>query len=136
MSVRLLLQVSDDTYAQIEARATAQRRTPELSAQALLHDAAVALPVAGRAVVVSGPDLQQLEAVLGGGSVLSGGDLVAKVLRLAGISFLHVRLPFTPNQLELLAEKAERQGLTVDQLVERTAPRIYEQFFDLVERSR
>ena len=36
---------------------------------------------------------------------------------------------------EALAEKAQRNGLTVDQLIERTAPRIYEHFFDLVART-
>ena len=86
--------------------------------------------------MLHGEDLDTLETILGGGSILNAADLLKKVQRLAGISFLHLRLPFTPNQLELLTEKAARNSLTVEELVNRTAPRIYEQFFDLIERSR
>lgn len=134
MDTLLRLTVDDATYARLDARATATRRALTLEATRLLQTAAQVLPLSGRAVVIAGEALDRLESMLGGGSVLDPADLVKKTERLAGISFLHCRLPFTPNQLEALAEKAARQGLTVEQLVERTAPRIYEQFFDLVAR--
>lgn len=130
----LRIRVEDATLTQLQARADAQRRDLELCASALVRDAAKVLPISGRAVVLSGETLEALERILGGGSVLNGADLQKKVERLAGISFLHVRLPFTPNQLEALKEKAERNSLTVEELVNRTAPRIYEHFFDLVAR--
>lgn len=136
MDTLLRLHVSDDTTTALITRADALRRPLELVAQQLLSWAAKVLPAQGRAVVLTGAELETLEAVLGGGSALNAGDLVQKVERLAGVSFLHARLPFTPNQLEALTEKAARNGLTVQQLVDRTAPRIYEQFFDLIERSR
>lgn len=135
MEALLRIRVTDDTLQRLQDRATAQHRDLELVTQQLLALASRALPASGRVVVVSGEALQTLEAILGGGSILNEGDLQKKVERLAGVSFLHVRLPFTPNQLEALAEKATRNSLTVEQLVERTAPRIYEHFFDLVERS-
>lgn len=132
----LRVHVTPDTLEQLQARAEAQRRALELSAAMLLRDALRLLPVQGRAVVVSGEILERLESILGGGSLLNAEDLRQKVERLAGVSFLHCRLPFTPNQLEALAEKAARNSLSVEELVNRTAPRMYEQFFDLVERSR
>lgn len=135
MPTTLRVQLGDDTLVALQARATAQHRDPELTLGALVRDAVKVLPVSGRAVVLTGAVLERLEAILGGGSVLNPPDLQQKVERLAGISFLHCRLQFTPNQLEALAEKAARNGLTVEQLVERTAPRIYEQFFDLVART-
>ena len=134
MESLLRLRITDDTLQRLQARADHERRELELTAGQLLTLAARLLPLAGRAVVVSGEPLRLLEAILGGGSILHEADLLQKVERLAGVSFLHVRLPFTPNQLEALAEQAARNSLTVEQLVERTAPRIYEQFFDLIVR--
>jgi hypothetical protein len=128
---RLLVNVSEESLELLQSQADAVRRTPEDIAAIRLRQG-LTLPVTGRALVLSGDDLDTLERILGGGSLLNSGDLRKKVERLAGISFLHLRLPFTPNQLELLAEKAARNGLTVEQLAERTAPRMYAQFFDLV----
>ena len=127
--------VDDDTLAGLQRIADDTRKDIEEVARVKLK-AGVSLLPPGRVVVVGGEILEILETILGGGSLLNAPDLRKKVERLAGISFLHVRLPFTPNQLEALKEKAERNSLTVEQLVNRTAPRIYEQFFDLVERSR
>lgn len=133
---KLTLTLPDTTLDQVDARAAFARKPPEIVGAQLLQAALAFMPEGGgRLVVVSGPILLQLEEILGGGSLLNGDDLAKKVARLAGVSFQHVRLPFTPNQLELLAEKAQRNGLTVQTLVERTAPRIYEQFFDLIARS-
>ncbi|MGH7418837.1 MAG: hypothetical protein ACREKB_13785 [Candidatus Rokuibacteriota bacterium] len=134
MESLLRVRVTDDTLERLQARADEGRRDLELTAQQLLALAVRALPPSGRVVCVGGEGLQTLEAILGGGSILNQDDLLKKVERLAGISFLHCRLPFTPNQLEALAEKAARNSLTVEQLVERTAPRIYEHFFDLIAR--
>jgi len=127
--------VDDDTLAKLQEISDATRKDLETVAQVKLK-AGVSLLPPGRVVVVGGETLEVLESILGGGSLLNAPDLRKKVERLAGISFLHCRLPFTPNQLEALKEKAERNSLTVEQLINRTAPRIYEQFFDLVERSR
>lgn len=134
MATILRIQVDEETLHLLQRRADDSRKDLELTTGRLVQSAARLLPLQGRMVGLSGAHLERLEAILGGGSVLNPDDLVQKVERLAGISFLHQRLPFTPNQLELLAEKAARNGLSVEQLVDRTAPRIYEQFFDLVQR--
>lgn len=135
MATILRIAVDDDTIALLQGESDRTRRSIEELAQIRLKAATAKLPLQERSVVVSGRELEGLEGILGSGSVLHGPDLLKKVQRLAGISFLHVRLPFTPGQLEALAAKADRQGLSVEQLVERTAPRIYEQFFDLVART-
>jgi hypothetical protein len=134
MSSVLRVTVDEDVLAKLQAQADHSRRDLESVASKRVAEAVRLLPYAGRVVVVQGDALESLEGILAGGSILNGPDLLKKVERLAGISFLHCRLPFSPNQLEALQEKAERQGLTVEQLVERTAPRIYEQFFDLIVR--
>lgn len=125
--------VTDETLQRLQALSDDTRVDLEKLAGQWLDRAVKVLPP-GRALVVGGDILDRLEATLGGGSLLNEADLAKKVARLAGISFLHVRLPFTPNQLEELEEKARRNSLTVEQLVHRTAPRIYEHFFDLVAR--
>ena len=131
----LRVPIDDETLTRLQQRADRLRMDLERVTAHLLKIASQQLPVDNsRAVLVSGPDLEILESIFQGGSLLHGQDLRQKVERLAGISFLHCRLPFTPNQLEALAEKATRNGLSVDQLVERTAPRIYEHFFDLIAR--
>lgn len=134
MATVLRIQVDDDTLAKLQQVADFQRKDLESVAASACKSATNHLPPGGRYVVIGGEALEVLETILGGGSILNAADLRRKVERLAGISFLHIRLPFTPNQLETLAEKARRNGLTVEQLAERTAPRMYEQFFDLVAR--
>jgi hypothetical protein len=133
---RLTIDIPDEVLAKLQMAGDYYRKPIDLVATRKLSEALTLLPQeGGRVVMLSGDALQGAEAILGGGSILNGGDLLQKVQRLAGISFLHIRLPFTPNQLEALVEKATRQGLTVEQLAERTAPRMYANFFDLVERS-
>jgi hypothetical protein len=109
MPIRAVL--NEDVLAKLQARSDDTRRTLEHEAGLLITAALTLLPPAGRCVVVSGEPLDQLEAICGGGSLFHGPDLLHKVSRLAGISFQHVRLPFTPNQLEALAAKAASQGL-------------------------
>jgi len=130
----VVINLDEPTWEDLYNRARRLQKSPEQLAAFQLKAALAQLPDAGRALVVTGDSLQNLEDMLSGGSLLSQEDLVRKVARLAGVSFLHVRLPFTPNQLEELERKAASQGWTVEQLVERTAPRIYEQFFDLMAR--
>lgn len=133
--VNVIGTLDDNTFRALQQRALDAGTTLDAEVTRLLTEATKKLPPKGLRYLVVGPaPIDRLEQILGGGSLLHAKDLEAKVGRLAGVSFRHVRLPFTPNQLELLAEKAARQSLTVEQLVERTAPRIYESFFDLMAR--
>lgn len=138
MPTSIRIDLPDDLYTMLADRAAVSGQSPEVVASRLLTFAAKetqGVKPGVRMLLLSGDAIESLEQILGGGSLFNQVDLLKKVSRLAGISFLHVRLPFTPNQLEALQEKAERNSLTVEQLVNRTAPRIYEQFFDLVARA-
>jgi hypothetical protein len=127
------IEVADDALEVLDRASQRSALAPELIASRTLREALAVLPVGGgRAVVVSGAALERLGEILAGGAVLNQDDLVKKVERLAGVSFLHARLPFTPTQLEELAARAARQGLTVQQLVDRAAPRIYDTFFNMI----
>lgn len=131
--ITVRLELPDATYEQFEEEAQRVRQPLErvITNRVLTVGQ---IPTGARVILLTGETLDQLEQILGGGSILNAEDLLKKVERLAGISFVHLRLPFSPSQLEQLQEKARRQGLTVEQLVHRTAPRVYEQFFDLVAR--
>ena len=131
MAMFLTVPLSPDTMQRLELAAAASGRPDvQLAAGEALKRGA-ALPE-GRILHLSGDVLEKLEGILQGGSLLNQEDLLRKVERLAGVSMLHVRFPFTPGQLEDLTVRAERQGLTVEQLIDRSAGRIYEQFFNLV----
>jgi tRNA A37 N6-isopentenylltransferase MiaA len=131
----MTIEIPAEIYQQLQVRAGEASLPIEAVGAAALAAALKSLPARGRYLVVSGGTLEALETILSGGSIMNQADLRAKVENLAGVSFEHCRLPFTPNQLEQLAEKAERNSMSVQQLIDRTAPRIYEQFFDLVHRS-
>lgn len=128
---RVSVLLRGDAADKLEAVAARHGRSVEEQA-AISLTAGLAIPSTGRTLTIDSATIEALGQILGGGSVLNQQDLLFKVQRLAGISFRHVRLPFTPNQLEQLQERADRQGLTVQQLVERTAPRMYEQFFNML----
>jgi hypothetical protein len=137
-AVTVTLNLPSPLLTLLEDRATLTGKSTEVVAAQLLQFIVQELrdlPPGTRLLSLSGPTIEALEQILGGGSLLNAADLQKKVERLAGISFLHCRLPFTPNQLEQLGERAARQGMTVEQLVNRTAPRIYEHFFNMLERT-
>lgn len=126
--ITLTLQVDAESYQKFHDRAVARKVPVETVIQQHLR-ATMHVPVGTKYLIMEQDDLVALEGILGGGSLLNSGDLRRKVERLAGISFHHVRLPFTPNQLEELAHRAERLSLTSEQLIERIGQKLYEQFF-------
>lgn len=133
MTTTLRVQVPEISMDRLHDRAREQGRDLEATASLALIASLEMLPSMGRVVVLDRETIQTLEALFQGGSITNSADLLQKVLRLAGISFEHIRLQFTPGQLETLQEKAERQGKTVTQLVEQMAPRICDQFFGLID---
>lgn len=66
---------------------------------------------------------------LGGLPIASGPDLIARLTRLAGISFAGHDLSLTPNQLAELQHRAERQGRSVAELVDDIWRRLSNDFF-------
>lgn len=101
----------------------------------------VALPLspAERFVIVMDRPRQQLEEMLGGGSLTGAEDLVYKVRRLARIHFGEHEIPLTPGQLEELAYRARKvyAAMTPEaalaRLIKDTWESFAEQFFGLVK---
>ena len=133
--IKLQLQLEDHEYAQVQERADRSGVSEVDVAKKLLLQATRYLPTNQPVIVLAGPLLEQVTATLGGLPLRHAQDLAERVDQLAGISFGHLRLPFSPNHLQALQEKADRQGKTVEQLLEEAAPRVYEQFFDLFSRA-
>lgn len=76
-------------------------------------------PVEDRGLVLTGDCRTQIERTLGVGSTETPEHLVTAIDRMARLVIGDVRVDFTPGQWEYLAHRAEKQGLTVDQLVRR-----------------
>jgi hypothetical protein len=127
--VTIRVQVNEDGMTRLHDLAVARGKDPEAVAHEILRAALKDLPTDGRYVVVSGLDLEGLETILSGGSVLNALDLLRKVERLAGITFNNIRFEFTPGQLEEIQRRAERLGLTAEELCRRTVRKMEELFF-------
>lgn len=87
------------------------------------------VPHGSRMVFVGGDPLDRLEAKLGGGSITTADDLARRVERLAGITFMGKDLQLSPNQLEELAQRAERQGKSIDDLITDIWAHLRDNFF-------
>lgn len=82
-----------------------------------------------RVLTLHGPARERLEALLGYGQLASPEDLVAKVERWAGITIGGIRLDFSPGQLEEIAYRADRLGISAEEEVRRVVVRMEELFF-------
>lgn len=130
MSVTTIrVQINEDGFSSLHERGVVLGKDPEVVASFLLRDALREYPIQGRHLVLDHPELDRLAKTLGGGDVLNGEDLCLKVERLAGISFHNIRLEFTPGQLEEIAWRANRLGLTPEELAARIVKKMEELFF-------
>lgn len=73
----------------------------------------VPLQEKGRTLTLDGPQLARLEALLAGGSVQSGGDLIRKVEALAHFEVGKVVVDFDATDWARLGQRATRLGLTI-----------------------
>jgi hypothetical protein len=80
-------------------------------------------------LLLSGPVLHQLTQKLGPGATSSPSALLRAIDRLARIEIGTVKVDFTPGQLEEIAHRARKRGLTPQQEVERTVGSMKESFF-------
>lgn len=128
-STTIRVSLTDDAMQSLHTRGARLHRDPEVVASQLLRDACREFPVDGRHLILDHDTLAALAMLLGGGDVLNGPDLTDKVSRLAGITFHNIRMEFTPGQLEELNRRAERLGLTAEELTRRTVQRMEELFF-------
>jgi hypothetical protein len=84
-------------------------------------------------VLPLGPDaLQQLEHLLGGGSIKSAADLVLRVRSYASISIGAITLDLTAAQKAEVQHRAEKRGITPKAVAEEMVSIIEEQIFETV----
>ncbi len=115
--MKIVLSIDDD-LADFYAKEAQSRRLP--IGTIVNERLAAAKPLDPRRrgfIVADAQVLQELESVLGGGSLLSERDLIEKVRRLARIQFGDHRFEITPGQFEELKFRATKTGRTVEQLV-------------------
>lgn len=72
---------------------------------------------------------QQIEAITGIGTTKTPDELYNAVDRLARVSIGHVKIDFTPGQLEEIKHRARKRGLTVEQELSRIVDRIKDEIF-------
>lgn len=89
----------------------------------------VAHPPGDRAVVLAPAVLTALSEALFGLPVRDGADLLTRVQALAGLSFQHLRLTLSEQQLYELQDRAVRQGRPVETLVAEMAQIVLRDLF-------
>jgi hypothetical protein len=83
-------------------------------------------------VVLSLEELEQIAQQLGTGlPIRTKADLLRALESVAQLHFGHVRLVWTPAQLSLIAEKANKHGLTVAQFVGHVAAKLLVDVFNV-----
>ncbi len=128
--MKITLQLPDDLYEAYE------RHLPKaLSGQATTEDLIVAqldrfkdVSPQDRAVVLHGKARVRLEAILSGGTISSGDDLLQKVERLASIEVGEVKVPFTPGELQNIRTYATKNRIPFEEAMKRVVYGMKEQF--------
>jgi hypothetical protein len=123
----------DDDFAEAYTKEAQSRRlsVAAVIAQRLLT--ALPLDPRKRGIVIGDAQiLQELESILGGGSLTSERDLVEKVRRLARIKFGDHTFSITPGQFEELKFRATKTGRSVEQLIADLYTRMSQDLFRTV----
>lgn len=95
---------------------------------------AVSLRPNSRYILLTDAARDAMENLLGGGSLKSADDLLTRVSRLAQIRFGdRVLKDLTPGMYEELALRAEKQGKTLDQMLDEAWRVFTRDFFTLVK---
>lgn len=109
--------IPDETVAKYEPMA----EKVGLSLEEVLHrqlDRFAKLEVGKRAILLQANQLQSVEGALGGLPIKDAEDLLARLRQHASIRFAGIDLDLTPAQKLELVHRAERQGKTVEQLLQ------------------
>jgi hypothetical protein len=122
------LSIDDNTLAPFEPRITSQRNIEQLVEQALKRISHVE-PNA-RVVVLTDKHLTALESRLGNTRVFGKPeDVVAGVSELADVRLGNLSFQFTPAQYRELNDRASRQNVSVEQLIQMIVQAMIPQFF-------
>jgi hypothetical protein len=94
-----------------------------------LLGAAAHVPAGGTVMILNAEQLNDLARRLGRPSLKSYADLVGSLDRLAALSFGHVRMNFSPGQLEEIEHRATREGIPVAEYAARVIRSLTGNFF-------
>ncbi len=76
--------------------------------------------------------LQQIEHLLGGGSITAPEQLVSRVRAYASLTLGTITLDLTPAQKEEIAYRAKKRGITPDAVAREMVEIVLEQIFEAV----
>lgn len=88
-----------------------------------------AYPPAQQVIPLDRAALQQLESLLGGGTLKSPADLVARVRAYASITLGKVVLDLSPAQKTELAYRAQKQGKTPEAITQELIDQVTQEMF-------
>lgn len=124
------ISIDDDLYERIKA-------VHKGNTDAAIQRALSVLPIQerGRTLVLDAEQLHRLEAILAGGSLTSGGDLIRKVEHLAHFEVGKVAVDFDASDWDRLAQRATRIGLSVPDYLKLMLDRFKEDWMSIGESS-
>ena len=100
--------IDDDLHDRITA--VHKQHTPQMIIRAL---ETLPLMEKGRTLTLDASQIHRLESMLGGGSLMGGGDLLRKVENLAAYEVGGIRVDFDASDYGRLTQRATRLGLSV-----------------------
>lgn len=124
------ISIDDDLYDRIKA-------VHKGNTDAAITRALSALPIQerGRTLVLDAAQLGRLEALLAGGNLLHGGDLIRKVEALASFEVGQIKVDFDTSDWDRLAQRATRIGLSVPDYLKLMLDRFKEEWMSIGESS-
>lgn len=125
----MLVKLDDDLLARYAAMAPTQP-LPTLLERQLARFADY--PPTVRVVPLARDTLQQIETLLGGGTLDTPQQLVDRVRSYASITLGKVVLDFTPAQKAEITHRAQKRGMTPDAVVKELIATVLDQMFDAV----
>ena len=87
----------------------------------------------GRTLTLDAAQIATLESILGGGSLMGGGDLLRKVDNLAHYEVGGIKVDFDASDYGRLTQRATRLGLTVPKYLEMMLSRFKEEWMMIGE---
>ena len=122
------ISIDDALYDRITA--VHKQRTMQMIIRAL---ETLPLMEAGRTLTLDAAQIATLEAILGGGSLMGGGDLLRKVDNLAHYEVGGIKVDFDASDYGRLTQRATRLGLSVPDYLKLMLDRFKEEWMMIGE---
>lgn len=123
-----IVKLDDDLVARYEPYAT-EAKLPVATILERQLARFAAHPPAQQVIPLDRATLQQLESLLGGGTLKSAADLVARTRAYASITLGKVVLDLSPAQKQELVHRATKQGRTPEAVVQELVAQVTTDLF-------